>query len=218
MQKQYKTRHARSITDGTTIPLSSSADLPAQLLSVALQKGKRDTQCNPASGQVAAGYRPSSLTWVGRRHRAADVPTVWWSSLRKTGPFRPAAQWTLWRGTAPPVRVYHQCAALSLLVTYPVRLRPHYLHYQITDTQVAGISNTITRPCSLAAASRNFSIGRSRCSWLAVFDSAVSSVLPMVLQTCRHFHGLRQHISCGRYVQGLVIMSNLFLIFIVILS
>ncbi|KRY13760.1 hypothetical protein T03_15666, partial [Trichinella britovi] len=28
-----------------------------------------------------------------------------------------------------PVGVYHDCAALPLVVPYAVRLRPHYLHY-----------------------------------------------------------------------------------------
>ncbi|KRY40384.1 hypothetical protein T03_11542 [Trichinella britovi] len=30
-----------------------------------------------------------------------------------------------------PVGVYHDCAALPLVVPYAVRLRPHYLHYPV---------------------------------------------------------------------------------------
>ncbi|KRX69781.1 hypothetical protein T06_8467 [Trichinella sp. T6] len=30
-----------------------------------------------------------------------------------------------------PVGVYHDCAALPLIVPYAVRLRPHYLHYPV---------------------------------------------------------------------------------------
>ncbi|KRY29199.1 hypothetical protein T01_7957 [Trichinella spiralis] len=123
---------------------------------VALQKGERDTQvqfrrrrhtaplyqrsssrtllkgCNPAGSQVAAVFAStflsSSLTRVERRLMCLPP-----GSPASNGPV--SYVWLLSDipGVVPlhPVGVYHERAALPLMVPYAVRLRPNYLHYVV---------------------------------------------------------------------------------------